>query len=472
MRLPEQFRSTSFRLGLGYAGLLLVSVVLILGVTYVKATSEVDGIVRRSIARDMADLQAAFETRGLDGLRGAIEDRSKGGADDRFYLLSGPDGAAIAGNLPPEVWQEGWSERKLKRAVIRQSPALITAAGLNSDHEVRLFGSGTLLGGHRVMAARNSHILDETQEIILGALLWGCIISVVLTLAGGFVVSIGPTRRVDAIATTMRAIAAGGFDLRLPIAGKRDELDRLSSDINAMLAKIDVLMSSLRQVSTDIAHDLRTPLARLRQTLETAQRAEAKAALRETTLDNAVAEVDSIIETFNALLRIAQIEAGARKAKFRKIDLSALMAQLFEVFDSVAEATGHHMELDVPAGLAIFGDRDLLQQLFANLIENAITHAPAPALIRLRARTEGGSIVAGVSDDGPGVPEDERERISRRLYRLDRSRTTPGNGLGLALVAAIVELHEARIDPVDNAPGLTMRITFPKHAEALAEATA
>lgn len=460
MHLPEQFRSTSFRLGAAYTLLLLVSVLIILGATYVKSTSEVEGIVRRSITSDIGKLKSSFNTGGPASLQASVAVRSGRDADDRFYLLSGPDGRVIAGNLPPEVWESGWSETKLKRSVISKSSSLIAAADLNTDHEVRLFALGETVGRFNLMVARNSHVLDETQEIILAALLWGALATTLLALIGGVIVSIGPTRRVDAIAATMRAISAGRFDLRLPVTGKRDELDRLSSDINAMVERIEVLMSSLKQVSTDIAHDLRTPLARLRQKLEATQPDHERAGHPEGAIDGAVAEVDSIIETFNALLRIAQIEAGARKAKFRTIDLSALLAQLFDAFESVAEADGHAMELDVHTGLHVTGDRDLLQQLFANLIENAMTHAPAPARIRIWANRKDGAIVAGVSDDGPGIPSEERERIFRRLYRLDRSRTTPGNGLGLALVAAIVDLHEAGIDVDDNQPGVTMRTTF------------
>lgn len=461
MQLPEQFRSTSFRLGMVYAGLFFVSMMAILGITYLTATAEVEGIVRLSVEEDMNRFLSAAARSGDAGLLASVKERADGATDDHFYLLTDRSGAYVAGNLPAEVWREGWSERRLAGSLVQSSTALRTAAAMNSDNEVRLFSRGVTIGGHQVLAARNSHILDETQEIILGGLLWGCGVTTFLALVGGFVVGIGPTRRVDAIAASMRSVAAGRFDQRLPVFGRGDELDRLSSDINVMLSRIEILMSSLKQVSTDIAHDLRTPLARLRQGLEGSQRRSVKPeALREA-VDAAVVEVDSIIETFNALLRIAQIEAGARKSKFRTLDLSSLLFQVHDVFESVAEECGRSIELDVDAGLVLEGDRDLLQQLLSNLIENALTHAPAPGRIVLSGRGADGRIIVDVADDGPGVPPEEREKIFRRLYRLDRSRTTPGNGLGLALVAAIADLHDARIAALDNQPGLRMRVDFP-----------
>ncbi|WP_082490905.1 ATP-binding protein [Aureimonas sp. Leaf454] len=461
MRLPDQFRSTSFRLGTIYAGLFLVSVMAILGTTYVAATAEVAGIVRLSVAEDMDAFGEAFRTGGGDALKALVENRVNGGADDHFYLLTDAAGAPIAGNVPPSVWRSGWSEWKVDGATVATSPALKAAAAKNSDREVRLFASGETMGPFHILAARNSHVLDETQEIILAGLLWGSLLTTLLALVGGYVVSIGPTRRVDAIAAAMRLVSDGRFDQRLPVTGRRDELDRLSSDINGMLSRIETLMSSLKQVSTDIAHDLRTPLARMRQRLEGAQREAAEPEDLREAIEGAVLETDSIIETFNALLRIAQIEAGARKAKFRRIDLSELLREIHEVFETVAEEAGHRLIMDVAPGQIIEGDRDLLQQLLANLVENAITHVPPPGSIRLVARRERGFVAVDIADDGPGVPEEERERIFRRLYRLDRSRTTPGNGLGLALAAAIVDLHGGTIRALDGRPGLTMRVSLP-----------
>ena len=462
MRLPEQFRSSSFRIAVAYSALFFVSTMAILGLTYLAATADALGTVRASLTGDMANMRTVYQTEGRAELVEDVARRAREAPDDRFFLLADEAGASVAGNLPPAAFRPGWSNHRLDDGLVRSDPALRTIAGFNSDNELRLLGIGeTLNDGLRLMAARDAHALDETQEIIVAGLLWGGVVTSFLALAGGYVLSLGPTRRVDAIAESLRTILTGRFDVRLPRTGKRDEIDRMAGDINAMLDRIEVLVASLKQVSTDIAHDLRTPLSRLRQKLERTRRQSRSVEEYEATLDQAIGETDTIIETFNALLRIAQIEAGARREKFADLDLSALLNELFELFGSVAEDAGHVMTARVEPGLHALGDRDLLMQLFTNLIENAITHVPAPGRIELTAAPgDGSEVVVTVADDGPGVPQSERERIFRRLYRLDASRTTPGSGLGLSMAEAIADLHAARIEALDNAPGLRMRIVF------------
>lgn len=460
MRLPDQFRSTSFQIAVAYTGLFFVSVMAILGFTYFTATADMMGTVRASLSEEISDFRDAYETDGRDRLVADVDRHAREAPDDRFYLLVDGRGERLAGNLPPEAFRAGWSNHRLENTLVEADPALRVVAAFNSDNELRLFGAGETIGGLSLMVARDTHAVDETQEIILAALFWGCIVTSVLALAGGYVFSLGPARRVDVIAETLRTILTGRFDVRLPRNDRRDELDRLSADINDMLDRIEVLVASLKQVSTDIAHDLRTPLSRLRQKLERSRRQPRTVADYEASIDDAIGETDTIIETFNALLRIAQIEAGARKAKFAPVDLSALLAELFELFESVAEDQGHRMRPTIAAGLTIFGDRDLLTQLFSNLIENAMTHAPPPALIEIRVERSGEAVVASVLDDGPGIPEEERRRVFRRLYRLDASRTTPGSGLGLSMAEAIAELHEASIEALDNHPGVAMRVSF------------
>ena len=461
MQLPEQFRTTSFRLAIGYAMLFVVSVLVIMGTTYLAATSEMRGIVRSSISEDMAAFRMAIRDGGAQGLEAAVQERSENAPDDRFFLLLGPDGKRLEGNLSPQLWKAGIADRRLGDCDVEASADLKLAASQNPDNEVRLLSLGETMGGYSVLSGRNAHILDETQEIILSALLWGCLATTLMALVGGYIVSIGPSRRVDEIAATTRQIVSGRLDLRLPVSGRRDELDRLAGDINGMLAKIEVLMSSLKQVSTDIAHDLRTPLARLRQRLESVRRQPRETAEYELAIDGAIEETDATIETFNALLRISQIEAGARKARFEPIDLSVLLEKLADVYTEVAADEGHRFDCAITPGIHVFGDGELLTQMVANVLENAINHCREPALIALSLCNEGPSAVLAIADNGPGIPADEREKVFRRLYRLDRSRTTPGSGLGLSMVAAIADLHGAGIHALDNDPGLAMRITFP-----------
>ncbi len=460
MPLPETLRTTSFRLALGYSVLFVLSVLVIMGTTYLAATSEMQGIVRSSINDDIVIFRKAFSDGDAASLQAAVQERSENAPDDRFFLLLAPDGQRLEGNVSADLWAPQWSDRKIGDGVLDRNSNLQLAASQNLDGEVRLFSRGERLGGFRVLAGRNAHILDETQEIMLTALLWGSLATALLALVGGYIVSIGPSRRVDVIAATTRQIVSGRLDLRLPVSTRRDELDRLSTDINAMLARIEVLMQSLKQVSTDIAHDLRTPLARLRQGLETVRRKPQSSTAYEQAIDGAVDETDAIIETFNALLRISQIEAGARKARFLSVDVSVLMDKLVDIYSEVASDEGHRLEHAIESKIRIDGDPELLTQMAANLIENAINHIPEPGRITVLLRRTPQGAIFDVADDGPGIPGVEREKVFRRLYRLDRSRTTPGSGLGLSLVAAIAELHGAQIKALDNAPGLLMRVTF------------
>jgi signal transduction histidine kinase len=220
-------------------------------------------------------------------------------------------------------------------------------------------------------------------------------------------------------------------------------------------------MENLRQVSNDIAHDLRTPLSRLRQDLEEAQKRDLEAADLKRVIESAVAEADVLLETFSALLRIAQIEAGTRRSAFRGVDLSDVLRTVAEAYAPAIEESGRALRAEIADGVRLSGDRGLLSQLFANLVENTLHHTPPGATVTLRLSRQPACVVAEVADNGAGIPADERVKVLRRFYRLERSRTTPGSGLGLSTVAAIVELHHAAIELIDNEPGLRVVIRFP-----------
>src|SRR6476661_1687765 len=236
--------------------------------------------------------------------------------------------------------------------------------------------------------------------------------------------------------------------------------DRLDLDMNRMLDQIQLLMESLSQVSNDIAHALRTPLGRLRQKLETARVTSGANSKCATIIDAALVETDNILDTFSALLRIAQIESGTRTAGFREIDLSKLFETVSEAFSAAAEDDGKTLTAKIAPSVKLWGDGDLISEMLANLIDNAIRHTPEGAHIEVSLVNHGSQLVARVADDGPGVPQSEYERIFRRFYRLERSIRTPGTGLGLSLVAAVAELHGMEFCASDNAPGLRMTITF------------
>jgi len=288
-------------------------------------------------------------------------------------------------------------------------------------------------------------------------------------LVGGALMSASVLRRIEAVSQTSRDIIRGDLARRIPLNGSGDEFDHLAVSLNAMLDRIGVLMEGLRQVSTDIAHDLRTPLTRLRQRLELAQQQPPDAQALSAALGATLTGIDAILQTFGALLRIAQIESGARKASFRTVDLSELLHTVAEIYQPAIEEKSQSLHEDIAAGLAVNGDRELLTQLFANLMENASRHCDAGAHIELSARHAGNAIEVAVADDGRGIPAEMRGKVLQRFVRLDTSRTTPGNGLGLALAHAVATLHDAELKLSDNGPGLRASVRF---APTLAPAAA
>jgi len=280
-----------------------------------------------------------------------------------------------------------------------------------------------------------------------------------LGVAGGFALSRAVQRRMAAISGTAEAIIDGDLGRRVPVRGD-DDLSRLAMTLNRMLDRIGVLMDSLRQVTSDVAHDLRTPLNRLRQRLERSAR-QAQDPSHRAEIEGALDDVDAILATFAALLRISEVEAGARRAAFRRLDLRALTRAVAEDFSPAAEDTGHRLEFEDGPPVWIEGDAELLTQMTVNLVENALRHTPAGCVVRLSLDEAGGEPALTVSDNGPGVPEAERARLFDRFYRLERSRSTPGSGLGLALVQAVARLHRGEASVTGASPGLQARVVFP-----------
>jgi signal transduction histidine kinase len=302
--------------------------------------------------------------------------------------------------------------------------------------------------------------IGEVKEAIVGAFFWAFALTILLAAAGGGVVSLGFLRRIDAINRTSRAIIKGRLSDRVPTRGTGDELDRLAVNLNEMLDRVQTLMESLRQVSNDIAHDLRTPLSRLRQRLEDMRLHARDNPDYEAAVDQVIADTDSILETFSALLRIAQIEAGTRREAFSTLDLSALCQSIVQTYEAVAEDGGRILRAEIAPGIRVCGDRDLLTQMFANLIDNAICHTSAGTRVELTLKQGHSGPVACVSDTGRGIPYEDRDKVLRRFYRLERSRSTPGSGLGLALVAAVAEIHGIAVTLAGNQPGLEVTLDF------------
>jgi signal transduction histidine kinase len=278
----------------------------------------------------------------------------------------------------------------------------------------------------------------------------------------GYILGLKAERRVAELKQVLDAVATGDLDRRILKNGFADDIDHVSSLINTMLDRLQGLIGNLKQVSVDIAHDLRTPISRMRQKLELVRSGADNISAYKVAIDAPIDEIDDIADTFDSLLRISEIEAGARKAKFVEVELYGLLANIADALEAVAEARNHRLIPPAPveSPIKVRGDRRLLNQLFVNLIENSIVHCASASEIRIELSSDNGEAIVRVRDTGPGIPMMEQEKVFRRLYRVEKSRTTRGSGLGLSLVAAITELHGAKIALSDNAPGLVTEIRF------------
>jgi signal transduction histidine kinase len=440
-------RTSSFRLTLLYAGVFSLSVVLLLGIVAISASRFMARQIDTTVANELAEVQADGEGAGSTALRPIIEQltiRSPG----IYYLLQDARGRVLAGNMPAISPEPGL------RVFRHLSQADGHAAG-------GIRGRGVVLpDGSYLFVGLSDFELGEMQSVILRAALAGLASTVVLAVAGGLVTSLGVLRRIETISQTSRDIMAGDLGRRIALSGTNDEFDHLAISLNAMLDRIQTLMRDLQQVSSDIAHDLRTPLTRLRQRLELARRRENDIDKLREALDGSIYDAEAILDTFSALLRIAQIESGARRSGFAPVDLTALLSELVEAYQPVAEERAQTLTGAIASDLRVNGDRELLAQLFANLIENAIRHTPASTTLTVDASACPSGIIAAVRDNGPGIPPELRSKVLQRFYRLEASRTTPGSGLGLSLVSAIAGLHEAQLELLDNKPGLACVVSF------------
>jgi len=321
-------------------------------------------------------------------------------------------------------------------------------------HGVVLADGAYLMVGVDALARREMH------KLILRVFGWSSAITLALAFGGGALMSGGLLRRIEMISRAARDIMGGNFSRRIPVRGTGDELDHLVGSLNTMLERNEMAMESVRQVSNDIAHDLRTPLTRLRQRLELAQRRARSLEEWQRAADGCISDMDAILETFGALLRIAQIESGMPARRFAEVDLSELLRTVAEVYQPMAEEKNQRFTIDIAPGLTVRGDRELLSQMVANVIENGMKHSPAGTSIGLMTSQSPGTITATVMDSGPGIPVADRGRVFRRFYRLESSRSTPGSGLGLSLVEAIAALHGVNIELTDNGPGLRVTLRF------------
>ena len=448
MILSRTIRTATFRFAAIYVAVFLASVVLLGAIAYFTVRGALERQIEAGVRSEVAALAAAYRAGGMEQLR-AIVAKPGRSASWRFrYRIVSPDGSAVVGALNLFESQVDWG------ALERPGSSLPDAAGIKAL-------TVALDDKHRLSVASSSAVLRDLERVFKEVFLAMLVASLVLGLGGGLLVSSRYLARIDRISSTAQSIIDGDLKQRIPLRSTSDELDRLAATLNSMLDRIHELMESLRQVSNDIAHDLRTPLSRLRQRLEGALAADLPAAAIRESLTAAIADTDSILETFGALLRIAQIETGTRKSGFQETDLGNVVETITDAYAPVLEEQCKRLELDVSQGITLFGDRELLTQLLANLIENAIQHTPEGTIVRIGLNRRGQDVLLTVADNGPGVPLDQRHRLFDRFYRGDPSRKTTGSGLGLSLVKAVADLHNATVDVRDNHPGLLVEIAFP-----------
>jgi len=463
LRRIRVLHTESFRLAAWFAVLFLA----LAGVFIFAAYRIVDEIQTQALIRtidaDISTINNGYTEKGLGEAVEVIQQRlgstdfSNVDLPGGYILLQDSNSGVIAGNLAPRLPRLG---------LFSVADALDTREPHRRNNRPRgrrgaILGRGVMLSDDLYLyVGRDTATIEMTRERLLKAFAWIAGTTAVLAILGGIFLSVQFMRRIDDIIKTCDAIVAGNFKNRIQHRGRDNELDRLSTAINSMLDRIAALLDNLQQVSSDIAHDLRTPLTHLRQRLENAR-------ARSMTLDeysaavaNAIGDTDQLLKIFGALLRISQVEAGTRADSFATLSLSALLRQIVEMFRPVAEDHAHALECHIQDGTYISGDTELLTQLVVNLLENALRHTPDGTRVSVDLSVAEGNAVLAVSDTGPGIPEGERDKVFRRFYRLSASRGTPGNGLGLALVQAIVNLHQASIAVSDNQPGLRIAITF------------
>jgi signal transduction histidine kinase len=448
------FKTASFRLSALYGGIFTLGFGTLLLITYFTTTAALREQIRTEVQND---LNALTIEAGADGLGTIIQDVNEriqpASGSSAYYFLADAQGKKLAGNLNGIAKRDGWQEIPLDKNALKKSE-------VPADEDHQLWGQGMHLpDGSFLLAGQDAFLVLSAQEAIISSFAWSAGISFLLAVVAGIFASQNFLRRIDAINTTSQAIIDGNLKQRIPVRGTSDEIDRLSMNLNRLFDSNQALLESLKQVSTSIAHDLRTPLSRLRQGLEEAHLKNNKSA-HKAALESAIIEADQLLATFSALLRIAQIESGTRRAGFKQVNLTAIFEQVADTYRAVAEDQQKDMKLSIAQGINIDGDRDLLTQMLVNLLENALNHTPAKTIIALSLQQTEAGAVGIVSDSGQGIPLEERRKVFERFYRLDSSRSTPGSGLGLPLAAAIASLHAITMELHDNEPGLKVVLDF------------
>ena len=459
-------RTTAFRLTLVYLLLFALFAASLLGYFAWNTRRMITEQITDTVNSELSELTEQYTKGGLRGLVAAVEGRAlRPGAN--LYLVTTPQGQGVAGNvasLEPGVMDHpGWAETFYKRL-----------EETDTKNHFALVRVSQLSGGFRILVGRDLEERRRLFGIVAKAAQWSVLIVVVLGLGGGVFVARRVLRRIDAMTGTTQRIMAGDLSERLPVGRSGDEIDRLAENLNAMLERIEALMVGLKEVSDNIAHDLKTPLTRLRNRAEDALAKSSNEGEYRAALERTIEESDGLIRTFNALLMIARAESGQARDNMTDFDAAEVAHGIHELYEPLAEDKGLTLEV-VADPATIHGNRELISQALANLVENAIKYGqPAatatsvdtaagskPPDILIEARRDGDNVLLSVTDHGPGIPEADRQRAVERFVRLEASRTQPGSGLGLSLASAVATLHGGDLRLADGQPGLCVTLVIP-----------
>ncbi len=466
--LGKLLRTTAFQLTLVYLLVFILFAVSLLGYFALNTRRLITEQITNRVNLEVNLLREQYEQGGIRRLVTIIDQRARRPSSN-LLMVTTPTGEELAGNVgslePGILDHPGWFELSYRRA-----------EGSDESQHRALVRVVELPSGFRVLVGRDLEERERIYAIISNAGRWSFALVVVLGLAGGFFVSRRVLRRVDAMTETAHTIMAGDLSGRLPVAGTGDELDRLAENLNAMLERIEALMRGLKEVSDNIAHDLKTPLTRLRNRCEQALRGARRDLDYRATLEATIAESDELIRTFDALLMIARAEAGHARDNMVDFDAAEIVRDVGELYEPLADEKGLALKVEAPLTAPVRGNRELVSQALANLVDNAIMYAGpetsktngATAEIVVGAGADGERITLTVADHGPGIPEADRGRVVERFVRLEQSRSEPGSGLGLSLASAVARLHGGELKFEDNHPGLKSIIALPRAGPAVA----
>jgi signal transduction histidine kinase len=451
MRLRTLLHTSVLQLTLVYVALFGVSVLALFYLIYWSTLGYLERQTNETIQVEINGLLEQYERRGASGLADVIAERVRKDDENRsIYLLADAIGRPLAGNLP-------YLPQQLDALTGQWLDITIPGAGGTTGTPVRA-GLIRVGPGLRLLVGRDIRELAQIRQLFTRASFYGLTLTMALAIAGGVLMAFSARRRLAELNRTTRQIIAGNLSRRAPIRGSGDEHDELAANINAMLDQIQGLLEGMRHVGDSVAHDLRGPLTRLRNRLETLATTDQP---RREDLLECVEQVQHVLETFNALLRIARVESGAHRSAFAALDLERIVRDVCELYQAAADERQIDLVCTVRAPVEVFGDRELLAQALTNLLDNAVKYTPTGGRIVVTLeRTEDVARIR-VADTGPGVPLADRDRVLQRFTRLDQARSQPGNGLGLALVNAVTTQHHGRLSLGDNSPGLVVTIEIP-----------